>query len=158
MKKFGPKRKLETKYLYCNNHGECEHVESGIKNKKWKCCYCTVDYSNAYRKKVKEKAVQYKGGMCELCGYSKSIVALVFHHVNPILKDYELSGAWLCKSWDKLVVELDKCQLLCFNCHHELHYKIDKKRQEENKKIATTYHKKLIHKINCKKLGKQPSL
>jgi hypothetical protein len=66
MKKHGPKRILETKYLYCNKHGDCEHVESGIKIKKWKCCACTVDYSTNYRKRMKKRAVEYKGGACEL--------------------------------------------------------------------------------------------
>ena len=115
MKKHGPKRILETKYLYCNKHGDCEHVESGIKIKKWKCCACVVDYSSIYRKKRKQMAVEYKGGECEICGYCKSIVSLTFHHKNPLFKNYELSGSGLCKSWDKLIVELDKCQLLCFN-------------------------------------------
>jgi len=158
MKKLGPKRILETKYLYCNKHGECEHVESGIKIKKWKCCACTVDYSSKYRRNKKKQAVEYKGGCCESCGYNKSIAALTFHHRDPLFKEFVLGGTGLCKSWDKLVIELDKCQLLCFNCHHELHENEDRLRIESNKKASTQYHKKEIHKINSKKLGKKPSL
>jgi 5-methylcytosine-specific restriction endonuclease McrA len=158
MKKFGPKRILETKFLYCNKHGECDHVESGIKLKKWKCCACSVDYSIKYRKRKKIIAVEYKGGQCELCGYKKSIAALTFHHCNPLFKDFDLGGTGLCKSWDKLVLELDKCQLLCFNCHHEIHESEDRLRIESNKKPSTLYHKKEIHKINSKKLKKNPSL
>lgn len=157
MKKHGPKRVLETKYLYCNKHGDSEHVESGIKNKKWKCCACTVEYSIGYMKRSKFKAVEYLGGKCELCGYSKSLSALTFHHRDPLLKEYNLSGTGLSKSWVKLKIELDKCQLLCCNCHFEEHEKEDKIRIESNKKPVTTYHKKLIHKINSKKLGKYPS-
>lgn len=158
MKKHGPKRILETKFLYCNKHGDCEHVESGIKIKKWKCCACAVDYSTNYRKRMKQKAVDYKGGKCELCGYGKSMVALTFHHKDPLLKSYELAGTGLCKSWDRLIIELDKCDLLCFNCHHEVHAEEDNLRIESNKKPITKYHKKLIHKINAKKLGIKPSL
>ena len=157
MKKYGRKRILETKYLYCNKHGDCEHVESGIKIKKWKCCSCVVDHSKKYRKNRKIKAVEYKGGSCELCGYNKSIAALTFHHINPLFKEYELGGTGLCKSWDKLVIELDKCQLLCLNCHFELHEKEDYFRDELSKKEPTKYHKKEIHKINAKKLGKKYS-
>lgn len=158
MKKHGPKRILETKYLYCNKHGDCEHVESGIKTKKWKCCSCSVEYASNYRKRMKQRAVDYKGGSCEGCGYNNSIVALTFHHRDPLLKEYELSGTGLCKSWNRLVIELDKCQLLCFNCHHELHEREDNARKELNKKTPTKYHKKLIHQINSKKLNKKPSL
>ncbi len=158
MKKHGPKRILETKYLYCNRHGDSEHVESGIKIKKWKCCACTVEYSYQYMKGRKIKAVGYLGGACILCGYSKSICALTFHHRVSVLKDFNLSGTGLCKSWDKLTVELDKCDLLCSNCHIETHEQEDIKRIEAKKKQGTDYHKKLIHKINAKKLGKKPSL
>ncbi len=158
MKKTGPKRILDTKFLYCNKHGECDHVEVGIKNKKWKCCPCTVEHASNYRKRKKKKAIDYKGGKCELCGYKKSIAALTFHHINPLFKEYLISGTSLCKSWDKLVIELDKCQLLCCNCHFELHAEEDRIRIESTKKIPTKYHKKEIHFINAKKLGKKPSL
>ena len=158
MKKHGPKRILETKFLYCNKHGDCEHVESGIKTKKWKCCQCAILYSSNYRKRMKQRAVDYKGGSCELCGYNKSISILTFHHRDPLLKDFNLSGSGICKSWNKLIIELDKCQLLCFNCHYEVHEIIDL-HQIQNKRLPTTnYHKKDIHKINSKKLGKKISL
>jgi 5-methylcytosine-specific restriction endonuclease McrA len=157
MKKHGPKRILETKYLYCNKHGDCEHVESGIKIKKWKCCACTVDYSSDYRKKRKIRAVDYLGGKCQSCGYNKSISALTFHHTNPLFKEFQLGGTGLCKEWEKLMEELDKCMLLCSNCHIEIHAKEDAERIESNKRPATNYHKKIIHMINAKKLGKKPS-
>ncbi len=158
MKKYGPKRILETKYLYCNKHGDCEHVESGIKVKKWKCCACTVDHSYRYMKKSKLRAVAYLGGSCQVCGYSKSIAALTFHHINPLLKNFNLSGTGLSKSWEKLKPELDKCRLLCCNCHFELHEREDMERIELSEKPQTNYHRKLVHQINAKKLGKNPSL
>lgn len=158
MKKHGPKRTLETKYLYCNKHGDCEHVYSDGKVKRWKCCACAVDYSSKSTKLAKIKCVEYKGGKCEICTYSKCIAALGFHHINPLLKSFDLSGTGLRKSWDKLTNELDKCQLLCTNCHCELHAEEDRIRIELNKKQPTDYHKKLIHKINARKLGNKPSL
>jgi 5-methylcytosine-specific restriction endonuclease McrA len=157
MKKYGPRRILETKFLYCNKHGETDYVLSGTKSPKWKCCKCIVDYSTEYRKKKKMKAVNYKGGECESCGYKKSIIALTFHHREPLFKEFELSGTGLCKSWDKLVKELDKCQLLCVNCHYELHENEDKVRMQSNAREPTKYHKKLIHEINSRKLGKYAS-
>ena len=72
-----------------------------------------------YRLKVKTLAVQYKGGKCELCGYNKITSALEFHHINPKEKDYSISGG--TKSFENIKKELDKCMLVCSNCHKEIH-------------------------------------
>lgn len=70
--------------------------------------------------KMKQKAVDYKGGKCERCGYSKYIGAMSFHHIDPFEKDFQIGGNHN-RAWGKLVLELDKCQLLCMNCHAEVH-------------------------------------
>jgi transposase len=72
-----------------------------------------------WRKKTKKKLIEYKGGKCELCGYSKCERALEFHHTNPNEKDFSISGRSL--SFDKLKNEVDKCMLVCSNCHSEIH-------------------------------------
>lgn len=69
--------------------------------------------------KTKLKAVEYKGGKCIVCGYNKSIRALQFHHLDPSQKNFGISGT--TKSFEKLKPELDKCVLLCSNCHAEVH-------------------------------------
>lgn len=62
------------------------------------------------------------GGVCVKCGYRKSISALTFHHRNPLEKSFEISkGLTSKKSLSKLVDEAKKCDLLCANCHFELH-------------------------------------
>jgi DNA-binding CsgD family transcriptional regulator len=75
-----------------------------------------------WRIRTKEKLVEYKGGECVECGYKKCIDALEFHHLDPKEKDFTISG----KSWslEKLKKEVDKCILVCSNCHKEIHYKI----------------------------------
>lgn len=70
-------------------------------------------------RKTKLKAIEYKGGKCIVCGYNKSIRALQFHHLDPTQKDFGISGT--TKSFEKLKPELDKCVLLCANCHGEVH-------------------------------------
>jgi 5-methylcytosine-specific restriction endonuclease McrA len=72
-----------------------------------------------WRKRTKQKLIQYKGGSCELCGYYKCERALEFHHINPEEKDFSISGKSL--SFDKLKDEVDKCMLVCSNCHCEIH-------------------------------------
>lgn len=69
---------------------------------------------------MKLKAVNYLGGKCAICGYDNCIEALEFHHINPEEKEFAISGKFNI-SWEKLKHELDKCQLLCANCHRELH-------------------------------------
>jgi DNA invertase Pin-like site-specific DNA recombinase len=73
-----------------------------------------------WRKRVKLKLVEYKGGVCEKCNYNKCINALEFHHLDPSEKDFTISG----KSWsfEKLKKEADKCILVCNRCHTEIHY------------------------------------
>lgn len=67
-----------------------------------------------------EKALEYKGSKCQLCGYSKCKSSLHFHHVDPSQKNFEISGNWGL-SWDNIRKELDKCILVCANCHGEIH-------------------------------------
>jgi len=73
----------------------------------------------SWRKKVKIKLVEYKGGCCEICKYDKCVDALEFHHKNPAEKDFSVGGQ--SKSFEKLKNEVDKCVLVCANCHREIH-------------------------------------
>lgn len=73
------------------------------------------------RRKVRAMAVAYKGGRCERCGYDRCADALDFHHRNPGEKDFSVSEKGYTRSWVRVKRELDKCVLLCSNCHRELH-------------------------------------
>jgi len=68
-------------------------------------------------------AVAYKGDKCERCGYDHCIDALEFHHIDPTQKDFSISSKGYTRSWSKVKEELDKCMILCANCHRELHAK-----------------------------------
>ena len=71
---------------------------------------------------LKQKAVNYLGGQCSQCGYNKTLNALHFHHLDPKEKSFELSKNILrCKAWEVIVIELNKCILVCANCHAEIH-------------------------------------
>lgn len=81
------------------------------------CASCVV---NSRRTSKKELLVKHKGGSCLLCGYNKCINALVFHHVDGHTKDFTISGNHSL-SLERLKAEVDKCVLLCCNCHTEVH-------------------------------------
>lgn len=73
--------------------------------------------------KRKLEFVELKGGKCEICGYDKNLSSLEFHHVDPSLKKYRLDGRFLANaSYEKILEEVDKCMLVCSNCHKELHH------------------------------------
>ena len=69
--------------------------------------------------------MEYKGSKCEKCGYNKCSEALEFHHKNPEEKDFNLSDRNLILDWQEIKKELDKCILVCANCHREIHAKGD---------------------------------
>ena len=71
------------------------------------------------KQKYKLRAIEYKGGKCECCGYNRNIAALEFHHLDTSEKDFGISDTH--HSWDDTVKELDKCILVCANCHREIH-------------------------------------
>ena len=73
------------------------------------------------RKKIRRMAVNYKGDSCQICGYNRCIDALEFHHNNSSGKDFSISEKGYTRSWPKVKEELDKCVLLCANCHREKH-------------------------------------
>ena len=86
---------------------------------------------NDFRYRLKQKAVHYKGGKCNMCGYNNEMKALQFHHTDSKAKDFAISQV-KSSSWDNIKIELDKCILLCANCHSEIHAK---EINEENEKI-----------------------
>lgn len=73
------------------------------------------------RKKIKRMVVDYKGGKCQICGYSRCVEAFDLHHVDAKAKDFSLSKEGLTRSWERTKKEADKCVLLCANCHREVH-------------------------------------
>ncbi len=73
------------------------------------------------QRKIKQDAVDYKGGKCSNCGYNKYLGALQFHHLDPSVKDPQWNNFKCRKFDDAFKLELDKCALLCANCHSEQH-------------------------------------
>ena len=72
------------------------------------------------RKRRKEDIVYVMGGHCQICGYNKAITALELHHLNPEEKEFGI-GAILNKDWELMNSEIQKCILVCANCHREIH-------------------------------------
>jgi predicted HNH restriction endonuclease len=76
---------------------------------------------NKRRRKIRELAIDHKGSQCSICGYRKCSAALEFHHQDPQKKDFGISMNGLTRSWEKVKQEIEKCALVCANCHREIH-------------------------------------
>lgn len=70
---------------------------------------------------TRDAAINLKGGKCQHCGYDRCNAALEFHHTDPTQKD----PLGLRKTnLESLMREVDKCILLCSNCHREEHVRL----------------------------------
>ena len=146
----GTQKEIQTSHLTSGAIKSCGCMSGNLQNAniQKKCLLCGNDFiANVYtrqycfdcspqglapadalrfkKRKLKHKLIEYKGNKCQRCGYSKCEGALQFHHKDPKLKEFQLSHINLNDtnfSFDKLLNEVDKCELLCANCHAEQHY------------------------------------
>lgn len=84
------------------------------------------NYENQKKRALlrKYEEIMRRGGACEICGYCKNIAALEFHHKNPEEKEFNIDMRKFSNmTLEKLEAELEKCILVCANCHRELHNK-----------------------------------
>jgi hypothetical protein len=115
------KYELATRRVYkcriCKDTNK-DHFSSGRFSE---CKKCRTRYQSGTSKRRKIELVKYKGGKCIKCGYNKCLASLDFHHRNPENKDpnWRRMRNW---SLEKVKSEVDKCDLLCKNCHCEIHY------------------------------------
>ena len=78
-------------------------------------------YSKNKRENFKLLAISYGGNKCKHCNYNKNYSALSFHHTDPTQKDFPLAGIRSNVLKEEHKIELDKCILVCHNCHFKIH-------------------------------------
>lgn len=106
----------------CKKHGLVKYsAYKNGNNVRYRCSKCVTDAVNKRRRKLKILALEYKGGKCIICGYSRCIRALEFHHIDSKEKDFGIGETGATRSWNEIKDELDKCILVCSNCHAEIH-------------------------------------
>ncbi len=107
------KKEIDKCDLLCGNcHAELHFNEEKTQRRK-------IRIDRARFHKIKQECLDYRGGICVVCGYNKCQAALHFHHRDPLMKKFELGSNK--KPLRKVKDELDKCDILCANCHLELH-------------------------------------
>lgn len=99
-----------------------------------KCCKKLIDKKyylankekfkqyNRFRKEEIRKFIRKKKTQCETCGETH-IATLDFHHIDPTNKKISISNI-VQHFWclEKIQKEIDKCKILCANCHRKLHW------------------------------------
>lgn len=120
------------KCLTCNH----EWIDRPIKVKSYSVCpqcrlkHITSPYSDNkehrifVRNRIKKiSAILYKGTNCQSCGLNmiEHSYAAEFHHLESDQKETEISTLY-SKKWETFRNELDKCNLLCSNCHKKIHF------------------------------------
>lgn len=105
----------------CKHHGVTEFILEPSRNS-YRCRKCRSGNVAEQRRKLKRELVDIAGGKCVRsgCGYSKSIWALEFHHRDENEKFYDIGALIRDRKRDLVFKEIEKCDLLCSNCHAEV--------------------------------------
>ncbi len=107
-------------------------------NNYYKSYYSLKNNMNKHVKRVGQNKIKYREKIqtikinkgCSICGYNKSARSLHFHHIDPKIKLFEIAYATRHSFRPaKIMEEIDKCILLCANCHGEIEDKIIASRQ-----------------------------
>ena len=127
IKKYELVRNKYTHCVFCNTKSSTKFCSSKCKgnfyyyqNKEERNLQSKIN-SKDKRKSFKILAIEYGGGKCKHCNYKNNYSVLSFHHTDTEQKDFNLRGIKSSKLTSKHIEELDKCILLCHNCHYKVH-------------------------------------
>ena len=108
-----------------------------------------------YRRRRKNNLIQVCGGKCCICGYDKTNSALEFHHINPDEKEYGIAQGGTCHDLEKDLQEVQKCILVCANCHREIHDGLYNERQLKQFQV---YNKEIANQLRQFKIDSQTKI
>jgi|688.fasta_scaffold182242_1 hypothetical protein len=90
------------------------------KGYRYQCKKCWNKRTYKVARDKLDQLIIERGGKCERCKYDKSFAALQWHHIDPSIKEFGISGKRGAPI-EQLRKEINKCTLLCANCHAEVH-------------------------------------
>ena len=82
-------------------------------------------YNDDYRNKVRKWYREFKATLtCSRCPENHP-ACITFHHREPDQKEKDVSQMIERCSIETIKAEIEKCEVLCFNCHSKEHWKED---------------------------------
>jgi hypothetical protein len=102
-KRCGPKHRLNPNGVWCA----------------W-CKQCYIDEGRDFKHRTRQRIVEFLGGKCAICDFSKYVSALDVHHADPTKKHPSFNNI-LGWKWERVEKEIVDCVLLCANCHRGHH-------------------------------------
>lgn len=85
------------------------------------CKSCVRRKAVESQHRFKLECIEYKGGVCVDCKRMPHPAAMTFHHLDPSVKEFQLSNSRTKVLSETVRQELSKCVLLCRNCHDIRH-------------------------------------
>lgn len=74
------------------------------------------------QRRIRDQVQDYKLSVgCAVCGYNKCARALQFHHTADDKENCVARMTGSGNSFEKILVEIEKCICVCANCHAEIH-------------------------------------
>jgi DNA-binding CsgD family transcriptional regulator/5-methylcytosine-specific restriction endonuclease McrA len=95
--------------------------EQRNKDREIPSCKNTVINRKLKRMMKKDILVRLSGGKCCNCGFDIYVGVMHFHHIDKSLKLFSLHSNDLSRPVNELINEVNKCALLCSNCHGIIH-------------------------------------
>lgn len=119
----------------CSHCKEVKPLAEYYRKNQSQCKKCHYFFTNERRKKVtasrKEFLLQYKGYKCQHCHNKFPEICYDFHHIDPKEKEFQFNQL-NSYSMQKLIKEVDKCILLCSNCHRIEHQRLRYLKKKES--------------------------
>jgi len=127
--KNGDEKEAKMKVLF--NDARWSAIEAELAKCQLMCNNCHSGHHFDRNNILKNKLIAIKGvDHCETCGYDEYTCSLDFHHLDKTSKEFIISRGYredrLMLPLDRIITEMDKCQVLCRNCHAMKHFDIDK--------------------------------
>jgi len=126
---------ISTNQIHRNNKGRCITCNRGLTG--YQVYFCSISckskhhsnssYESQIRRGTKRRnaMIAKLGGKCSICEYSGNSAALVFHHKDPASKELSLDIRGFSNfSMERILKEVRKCQLICHNCHMDIHHPV----------------------------------
>lgn len=110
--KFFNKRRASGLQSYCRDCHRAANQTHYLDNRR-----AHLEKAVRRRARLRQLVNEAKSRPCADCGLSYPFYVMDFDHRE--VKDFAISQAWRARSWAAVMAEIEKCDVVCANCHRE---------------------------------------